>query len=192
VREFLALPIDEACRTELIHGEMIVMPSPEAEHNDLMHELGELLKRWVRGHLLGRIFYDIDMILDWESDLIYRPDLMFLATEHLDRLKKGKVHGAVDLAIEILSKSECLYMQQQKRDDYEAYRIPWFWVIDPTRKVPTIREHELVKESYVCRNEIVGDQWFEPGLFPGLVFRLPPLLEGDLKAAVKGKAKKLM
>jgi len=25
-----------------------------------------------------------------------------------------------------------------------------------------------------------------------LVFRLPPLLEGDLKAAVKGKAKKLM
>jgi hypothetical protein len=49
-----------------------------------------------------------------------------------------------------------------------------------------------VNGRYECRSEIVGDQWFEPGLFPGLVFRLPQLLEGDLKAAVKGKAKKLM
>ena len=46
--------------------------------------------------------------------------------------------------------------------------------------------------TYVTRSEIAGDEWFEPGVFPRLVFRLPQLLKGDLKAAVKGKAKKLM
>jgi hypothetical protein len=57
---------------------------------------------------------------------------------------------------------------------------------------PILEECQLVNGRYGCRSEIVGAQWFEPGLFPGLVFRLPQLLAGDLKAAVKGKAKKLM
>jgi Uma2 family endonuclease len=191
-REFLALPPDEVSRAELIYGEMITVPRPEADHNDLMHDLGEIVKRWIRSHALGRLCYDIDMILDEENDLIYAPDLLFLATANLERLKKGKVYGPADLAVEILSPSERPFLQNRKFTDYERYAIPWYWVIDPTRAAPTLREHHLVKGKYICRTEIVGAEWFEPGVFAGLVFRLPQLLEGDLKAAVKGKAKKLI
>src|SRR5712692_4914857 len=62
VREFLALPPDEHCRTELIYGEMIVMPKPREKHNRLLHNLGEMLRRWLRHMKLGQICFDIDMI----------------------------------------------------------------------------------------------------------------------------------
>jgi Uma2 family endonuclease len=192
VREFLALPPDEHCETELIYGEMIFIPKPKPKHNRLLHDLGELIRRWIRHMKLGMVFFDNDLILDEESALVYAPDLMFLCTENLYRYRDELVFGPVDLAVEILSPSTRPYLQERKFADYEAYGIEWYWVIDPKAEQPTLREHQLVNGKYVCRSEIVGAEWFEPGVFPGLTFRLPPLLEGDLKAAVKGKAKKLM
>lgn len=117
---------------------------------------------------------------------------MFLANEHLDQYRDEFVYGPVDLAVEILSPSNRQNLQERKFADYEHYGIPWYWVIDPMGEKITLKENQLIKGKYACRSFVVGDQWFEPGLFPGLVFRLPQLLDGDLKAAVKGKAKKLM
>jgi Uma2 family endonuclease len=191
-QEYLALPPDELCETELVYGEMIVMAKPRPKHNHLLHGLGELLSRWVRHMKLGMMFFDNDMILDEENALVYAPDLMFLSKKNADHYRDDWVYGPVDLAVEILSPSERPFLQRRKYTDYEHYGIPWYWIIDPLAEEPTIEEHHLVGTHYECRCEIAGDEWFEPGLFPGLVFRLPPLLEGDLKAAVKGKAKKLM
>ncbi len=80
-------------------------------------------------------------------------------------------------------------MQRRKFTDYERYGIPWYWIIDPNSDRPTLAEHQLLNGRYECRSEMAGEQWFEPGLFPGLVFRLPQLLKGDLKAAVREKQK---
>ncbi len=192
VREFLALPPDEHCESELIYGEMIVMPKPRPKHNRAIYYLGHIIDRWVYHFRLGTVFFDNDLILDEENALVYAPDLMFLCKENQGRYRNELVFGPVDLAVEILSPSNRPYIQERKFADYEHYGIPWYWVIDPNAEEPTLRENQLVDGIYVCRSEIVGAQWFEPGLFPGLVFRLPPLLEGDLKAAVKGKAKRLM
>ncbi len=84
------------------------------------------------------------------------------------------------------------YVACRKFADYQRYGVPWYWSWYLNSSPPILEEYQLVNGRYECRSEIVGDQWFEPGVFPGLVFRLPQLLEGDLKAAVKGKAKKLM
>jgi Uma2 family endonuclease len=192
VKEYFALPTDEPCETLLIYGELITMPRPKPKHNRSIHFLGHILDRWTVHLDLGMVFFDNDLILDEEADLVYAPDLMFLLKKHLNQYRNELVYGPVDLAIEILSPSERPYLQQRKFADYEAYGIPWYWIIDPTGDEPTLQEHQLTNGRYEIRGEIVGDQWFERGLFPGLVFRLPPLLKGDLKAAVKGKAKKLM
>lgn len=191
-REFLALPEDEHCETELIYGKVIVMPKARPKHNRAIFYLGQVVDRWACHFKLGMTFFDNDMILDEEKALVYAPDLMFLSKENSDRYRNELVFGPVDLCVEILSKSNRPYLQERKFADYESYGIPWYWVIDPLPAEPTLREHQLVDGIYICRSEIVGDQWFEPGLFPGLAFRLPPLLEGNLKSAVKGKAKKLM
>lgn len=191
-RQYLALPSDELCKTLLIYGEMIVMANPKPKHNWALYHLGHIINRWVRHVQLGLIFFDNDLILDEENALVYAPDLMFLANEHLDQYHDELVFGPVDLAVEILSPSNRPNLQERKFADYERYGISWYWVIDPLADRPTLRENQLVDGKYACRSEIVGAQWFEPGLFPGLTFRLPQVLEGDLKAAVKGKAKKLM
>jgi Uma2 family endonuclease len=192
VREYFALPTDLPYETLLIYGELITMPRPKPKHNHAIHYIGHIVDRWVRHLNLGLVFFDNDLILDEENALVYAPDLMFLAKNHLDQYHDEFVYGPVDLAVEILSPSERPFLQNRKFTDYERYGIPWYWIVDPLAEEPTLREHQLVDGKYICRSEIAGAEWFEPGLFPGLVFRLPQLLAGDLKAAVKGKAKKLM
>jgi Uma2 family endonuclease len=192
VREYFKLPIDAPFQTLLVYGELITMPKPKPLHNRAILFLGNLLHQWAFHHDLGMVFMDNDLILDEVDALVYAPDLMFLLKANLSQYHDETLYAPVDLAVEILSPSERPFLQERKFADYEAYEIPWYWVIDPDPAEPTIREHQLVKGKYICRNEISGDQWFEPGLFPGLTFRLPQLLAGDLKAAVKGKAKKLM
>lgn len=192
VKEYFALGETERYRTLLLYGDLITMANPKPKHNRLIFDLGTILDRWIRRLKLGMLFFDNDLILDGENALVYAPDLMFLVNEHLEQYHDELVYGPVDLAVEILSPTERPYLQRRKYNDYERYGIPWFWIIDPNGDVPTLEEHQLIEGRYQCRNEIAGDEWFEPGLFPGLVFRLPQLLKGDLKAAVKGKAKKLM
>jgi Uma2 family endonuclease len=192
VRDYFALPTDLPYETLLIYGELVKMPRPKPKHNRASHHLAEMVDRWVRHGRLGLVFFECDLILDEENALVYAPDFMFLANKHLDQYREEMVYGPVDLAVEVLSPSNRPYLQERKFADYEHYGISWYWVVDPTGNEPTLREHQLVNGKYVCRTEITGAEWFEPGLFPGLVFRLAQLLEGDLKAAVKGKAKKLM
>lgn len=100
--------------------------------------------------------------------------------------------GPADLCVEILSASDRPKIRGRKFSDYERYGVSWYWTIEPDPDRPVLEEYQLVNDRFDCRTEVSGDVWFEPGLFPGLQFKLPPLLQGDLKAAVKGKAKKLM
>ncbi len=110
----------------------------------------------------------------------------------MSHYRNEKIYAPVDLCVEMLSPSERPYLQRRKFADYEKYRISWYWIIDAAAEQPRLEEHQLIEGHYELRSEIAGDEWFEPGLFPGLVFRLPQVLQGDLKAAVKGKGKKLM
>ena len=192
VREYFALPTDAPHETLLIYGELITMPRPKPEHNRAVHFLGDVIHRWAFHHDLGTVFFDNDLILDEENALVYAPDLMFVLKENLGQYRDDTVYAPVDLAVEILSPSERPFLQQRKFADFEVYGIPWYWILDPDPAQPVIREHQLVDGKYICNAEVSGDEWFSPGLFPGLVFSLPSLLKGDLKAAVKGKAKRLM
>jgi len=191
-RQYFDLGPSKEFNTLLIYGELITMPRPTPKHNRANHYLSDMVDRWVRHHQLGMVFFENDLILDEENALVYAPDLMFLATKNSDQYRDDFIYGPVDLAVEVLSPSNRPYLQQRKYADYERYGIPWYWVFDPNAENPTITEHQLIDGRYMCRADVAGDEWFEPGLFPGLVFRLPPLLKGDLKAAVKGKAKRLM
>src|SRR4051794_12771108 len=62
-QQYFALGPSEDCRTLLLYGELIVMPKPKPKHNDLLHGLGEVLRRWIRHMKLGRLFFDNDLIL---------------------------------------------------------------------------------------------------------------------------------
>lgn len=189
--EYFEMPADDE-RTELVYGECVVSPRPSEEHNDLVHDLAEVLKRWVRHYQLGKISIDIDVVLDEPKDLVYAPDILFTLKSNRARRVKGRLYGTPDLCIEVLSPSERPWLQNRKFADYEGYGVHWYWTVLPAEADSRIEEYELVAGSYVCRQEIDGDAWFSPAAFPNLHFRLLPLLSGNLKGAVKGKAKRLM
>src|SRR5262249_25464468 len=103
--QYLSGPPDEF-KAELSYGEFVVCPPPADLHQDLLHDLGELLKRWARSEQLGKVSFDIDMVLDELKNLVYAPDLLFLLKEHEARRKKGRVYGPADLCVEIFSPSD--------------------------------------------------------------------------------------
>ena len=189
--EYFELPTDDE-RIELVYGACIVSPRPSEEHNDLVHDLAEILKRWVRHHHLGTISIDIDVVFDEPNDLVYAPDILFTLKSNRSRRVKGRLFGTPDLCIEVLSPSERPWLQNRKFADYEGYGVRWYWTVLPAGAESRIEEYELIDGSYICRQEIVGNAWFSPGAFPNLHIRMLPLLTGDLKSAVKGKAKRLM
>jgi Uma2 family endonuclease len=190
--EYLALPVDDT-RTELIYGEMVMSPTPAFEHQVLIYCLVDLLVRWTRRYKLGKVAFEVDMVLNVRKALVRAPDILFLAVVNEARLRRGRIYGPADLCVEVLSPSDRPSMQKRRFADYERYGVPWYWIVRPRGHTPTIEEYELVNGKYRCRSEISGNEWFEPGLFPGLIFRLPPMIAGqDLKTAVKGKAKKLV
>lgn len=191
VAEYLAGPVDKA-NAALIHGELVVSPRPAEERQDLAHVLGELLRRWTRHHDLGKMSYDIDLVLDEVEDVVYAPDLLFLTQAHQSRRRQGRIYGPADLCVEFISPHEKPRVQRAKYRDYAQYGVTWYWIINALGAKPLLEENELVEGQYRVRAEVVGAAWFEPVMFPGLQFCLPPLLAGDLKKAVKGKAKKLV
>lgn len=187
--EYLAAPPDEF-KAELVYGERVVSPSPTKKHQDLLFHLVWLLKAWTKDKGLGEVCYDLDMVLDEEKNLVYRPDLVFLANEHADRWRQGRLFGPADLAVEILSPSDQARVLRRKFADYERYAVAWYWIVDP--EAGTIEENQLVEGAYQLRTEITTNLAFEPGLFPGLRFRLAPLLRGDTQSAVEGPAKGIL
>ncbi len=189
LERYLSGPPDEF-KSELIYGVLVKSPSPTDWHQDHQLDLASMLRRWVRAYNLGWVWHDLDMVLDEFKALVYGPDLLFLAKEHANRRKRHRLFGPADLAVEILSPSVRPQIVNRKFSDYERYGVTWYWVIEA--KEQSLVEYQLVHGIYVARTEVSGGQWFAPGIFPGLQFRLDAVLRGDLNAAVKGKAKRLM
>jgi len=192
VEQYLALPEDDE-KSELIDGVLVVSPSAGFWHQDLCGELLFLLKRWVRAHGLGQIWFDLDMVLDEKRGIVYRPDLVYLSKAHLNRLRRERIFGPADLCVEIISTSDKPQVLLRKHQDYARYGVRWYWEIHRREADWQLLEYELGQaQEYVLRQEVSGQEWFEPGLFAGLIFRLGPLAEGDFKQAVKGKVRRLI
>lgn len=174
--EFLALPEDDnlPVKYELEFGELVEVTRPRFEHNELAHELEHAIRVYVRQHRLGRVSGDILVILDEEKDLTYAPDIVFVATEHLDRIREGRVYGAPELVVEILSPTTAERDTGIKRRIYHAYGVQWYWLVDMERQ--TVEEYRWMPEGYLLTQIVLHGEVFRPKLFPDLTIDLRQLM----------------
>jgi Uma2 family endonuclease len=156
---------------ELLNGEVVMSPRPRAEHQVFAADLYGVLAAWVRAHNLGRVYPDTDMRLD--DDWTPAADLAFLATEHLDRVHRGRIVGPADLAVEILSPSNEGDDREGKFNAYAEHGIPWYWIVDLDGRV--LEEYELVGTGYGNRVVAPFERPFAPRIFPGLTIDLARL-----------------
>lgn len=131
--EFLAW-CDEDIWAEWVDGE-VEMVSPASErHEDLGDFLTAVLRIFTQARGLGRV---ISAPFQMKTGLNLpgrEPDVLFIAREHLDRLKETWLDGPADLVIEIVSPQSVLRDRGTKFAEYELGGVHEYWVIDPERR----------------------------------------------------------
>ncbi len=129
--EFLAWA-DEDTLAEWVDGE-VVMTSPAGyRHQDIANFLVSVLRSFVETRQLGRVLSaPFQMKLEKSGR---EPDLLFIAREHLDRLKETYLDGPADLVVEVVSPESIGRDRGEKFYEYEQAGIPEYWLIDPQRE----------------------------------------------------------
>lgn len=123
---------DEDTLAEWVDGE-VVMTSPASDrHQDLARFLTVGLSNFVEMRGLGVIRpAPFQMKL---PDSGREPDLIFVAAQHMERLRNTYLDGPADLAIEVLSPESASRDRGEKFYEYARGGVPEYWLIDPLRK----------------------------------------------------------
>jgi len=134
--EFVRLP-DDGCRYELVDGVVLVSPRPTPKHQTVLLEIACQLANHLEDHDdVGMALHDTDVCLGKgpaRGDLVYRPDLVFVAKSHLDRIRE-KIFGAPDVVVEVISPGSARFDTETKKDDYERCGVFEYWLIDPEQQ----------------------------------------------------------
>ena len=127
VDDVRALP-DDGHRYELVHGELLVSPSPRKRHQRVLRRLLFALEAWLRQHPVGELFAS-PADLTFGPDTLLQPDL-FVLTPEAAASPDWNTLGEVLLAIEILSPSTARHDRFPKRRAYQEAGVPLYWIVD--------------------------------------------------------------
>jgi Uma2 family endonuclease len=164
--DFCAL-VREDQKADLING-VIYMASPEnTDANELYGWLFILMNLYARRKKLGKV-YGSRVALRLADKHGPEPDIAFVLTEHLHRVKRGGVDGPADLAVEIVSPDSVERDYYLKRELYEQYRIPEYWIIDEMDQTVTLlrlkggKYREVRPKKGMYHSEVLEGFWLRP------------------------------
>lgn len=127
--DYAALP-DDGNRYEVLDGVLYMAPSPDRWHQKASGAIFYHLYAAVQLAGLGEVYScPFDVVLDSKNTV--QPDILVVLNEHLDRVTKGGVVGAPDLAVEIASPSTARIDLSEKLHAYASAGVPEYWVVNP-------------------------------------------------------------
>lgn len=133
--DYLNTPEGE--RYELIDGELILVASPNEEHQITSVELASLMHHHAKAGDLGRVFHAPFDIVFSDTEVV-QPDIMFISKERENIRTGANVQGAPDLVVEILSPSSVSRDWNYKRELYARYGVEEYWIADPFHKMVSV------------------------------------------------------
>ncbi|MBA3945152.1 MAG: Uma2 family endonuclease [Herpetosiphonaceae bacterium] len=128
--EYLAYE-SESGLSEWVKGAIIVYNPPTILHQQLVVFLVTLLKNFVRLHQLGRVLTAPVTMRAMPNGNAREPDVLFLATEHVDRLTETELNGPADLVIEVISTESMARDRVDKFYEYQEGGVREYWMLDP-------------------------------------------------------------
>lgn len=161
------MQIDDDRRFEVLSGELVMVPSPNAYHQTAITKLGQILGRHVDDRELGRCFdAPFDVVL--AEDTVVQPDLVFVREERFAELYDGHgITGAPDFVAEVVSPSTETRDRHRKRQLYAEAGVEWFLLVVPKARVVEVLQ--LGEEGkYVVDTTAADDDLLTFGLFPEL------------------------
>jgi Uma2 family endonuclease len=124
-----ALP-DDGNIYEVVHGELLVSPSPRPWHEEVGIRLLESVRVYLRAQNIGHA-YGSRSDLSWGlKDVLVSPDLFVVPLEEARRLDWLTLRTVL-LAAEVLSPSSLRSDRFTKRRLYQERGVPLYWVVDP-------------------------------------------------------------
>lgn len=121
---------EDAGRTEIVDGDLVVSPTPSYYHQRIATALTAAIYPFVKQKALGEFFGSAVHIVLAEH-VNFEPDLCFLATQNLHRLQSPVIAWPPDLVIEIISEGNRTHDTVVKFQNYERYGVAEYWVVDP-------------------------------------------------------------
>lgn len=177
--EFLAWA-DEDTLAEWVDGEIIMTSPASLRHQSTSGFLFQLLSIFVETRRLGVV-----ITAPFQMKLAHsgrEPDLLFVAGDHLHRLRSTYLDGPADLAVEIVSPESVGRDRGDKFTEYEAGGVLEYWLLDPQRRWAEF--YHLEGERY--RLAFAGAEGsYRSAVLPGFWLRvewlwqqpLPPVLD---------------
>ena len=173
--DYLAFP-EDGRRHELIDGEHIVTPAPMRMHQEVLGRLFNAIWNHLEVHPIGKVYVSpIDVILS-DTDVV-QPDIVYVSNERRDVLGKW-IHGAPDLAIEIVSPSSRRLDEVTKRRLFEKFGVREYGVVDP--EVAVVKVHRIDETGALVRIAELArerDDVLDTPLLPDLSVQLAWLFE---------------
>jgi Uma2 family endonuclease len=122
----------DGLHAEWVDGSLVPMCPVSDRHQDIVDFLAALLRHLVEATDAGIVrTSQVAMHLERSARV---PDVLFLATQHLDRRRETFVDGPADLVIEVTSPESRGRDRGEKFYEYEQGGVPEYWLIDPPRK----------------------------------------------------------
>lgn len=166
-------------RRELVDGEVIEMAPAGGLHGKIVVKVVLRLADHAAQRGVGEVVAgDVGFVLALPEDpeRVRAPDVAFVSTERLPEggLPKGFLHGAPDLAVEVLSPSDNPVDVQRKVRDYLDAGGRLVWVVAPEARTVTVYRADgsarLLRET----DHLDGED-----VLPGLTLRVVELLGGE-------------
>lgn len=167
-QEFLtAIPDD--IHAEWVNGEVVLMTPISRVHQDLGRFLLNLTSYFVEAHQLGSVQYEPFQMKTSPKLPGRSPDILFVASEHLDRLKENHLDGPADLVVEIISPDSRARDRKEKFREYERGGVCEYWVLDPdlrkadfyTRGKDGLYHPLPIGEDNVLHSKVLNGFWLK-------------------------------
>lgn len=144
VEDYLAWPEDQ--RIELMDGVIYDMAAPLDIHQLIVLELGTIFRNYVRNKKCQCVPFisPIDVQLDMDNKTMVQPDVLILCDRN--KLKDGRIYGAPDFIVEVLSPSTRKKDMIKKLSKYQAAGVKEYWIVD-TKERKVIVYSNMTPES---------------------------------------------
>lgn len=129
--------LPEGTLAELVNNQLVMEPAPDFHHQDVVTEIATQLRNLTAAKSLGKVVVSpVDVYFD--NGNVFQPDIIFIAADRLPSLvRRGRVCGAPDLVIEVLSPGTQKKDKRKKKPVYEKYGVKEYWLVDPETKQAT-------------------------------------------------------
>ncbi|MEO0858087.1 MAG: Uma2 family endonuclease [Bacteroidota bacterium] len=127
--DLCAMP-EDGNRYELIHGALVMSPSPSFRHQHRTGTIYASLLIYAREQDLGTaVIAPMDVVLD-EDAAVVQPDVLFIARDRAGIIAEV-IRGVPSLVVEVISPGSRRRDVRTKRALYAQYVVPEYWLVDP-------------------------------------------------------------